>query len=306
VSGKQAVRKNACPAILAAADLSEDSDPAILCAVAFAEAHGAELHVHHCVPKPVFPYWQGRIDAATRQAWLDQAQAKLQAQLRRSLADAAVSARSSVSLGEPVQEITQQAIAVAADLIVVGPHRPRGRFDDLLGSTADRLIRTAGVPCLIAHRAVQSPLRRVLFPTDFSQPARHAIEVGVALLCAPLFARAGQGGSTVVELLFVGAFAAPSRAPLAVAASLDTQLAEARRLLDLGAAVELRSRVISAPLAIDGIRTAAEELNPDLIVLGTHGHGTLGRALIGSVASAVARSVPVPQVLVPPPPAGGG
>ena len=44
----------------------------------------------------------------------------------------------------------------------------------------------------------------------------------------------------------------------------------------------------------------AEAVIEHRVVLGTHGHSGLRRALIGSVASAVARSAPVPVLLVPP------
>jgi len=54
-------------------------------------------------------------------------------------------------------------------------------------------------------------------------------------------------------------------------------------------------------LPVDGIQLVAEQMEADLIVLGTHGYGALGRAMIGSVSSSVARTVPFPVMLVPPP-----
>lgn len=42
--------------ILAASDLTDDSDRSIVAGAALARASGAELHVIHCVEPAVFPY----------------------------------------------------------------------------------------------------------------------------------------------------------------------------------------------------------------------------------------------------------
>jgi nucleotide-binding universal stress UspA family protein len=52
--------------------------------------------------------------------------------------------------------------------------------------------------------------------------------------------------------------------------------------------------------AADAILRYAEEEGADLIVLGTRGFGAIRRALIGSVASTIARRAPCPILLVPP------
>jgi nucleotide-binding universal stress UspA family protein len=49
------------------------------------------------------------------------------------------------------------------------------------------------------------------------------------------------------------------------------------------------------------ILRAAQAFNADLIVLGTHGHHGLRRAMLGSSAEGVVRMAPVPVLLVPTP-----
>jgi nucleotide-binding universal stress UspA family protein len=286
--------------IVAASDLSEDSDRGLQAAAALALRAGAELHVFHCVVQPVFPYWVGTVGEEIREEWIQSARMGLERQVRRVLGGDATPTLN-LSVGEPAREIAEYASTVSADLLVVGPHEPRAAFDDLLGSTADRLIRTATIPCLVANRPISAPLRQVLFPVDFSVPSDHALRVAMDLLGKAVFARAGQG-ATVVEILFVSAFAASDPRPLAVQPRLAEQVEAARSRLPADARVKLLPRILSAPLPIDGIRRAAERMAADLIVLGTHGYGTLGRALIGSVASAVARTLRFPVLLVPPPP----
>lgn len=79
--------------------------------------------------------------------------------------------------------------------------------------------------------------------------------------------------------------------------------AEAQRALDVRIArARLRARNVSGMLRAGDpwqeILDAAEELHPELVVLGTHGRGLLGRALLGSVAAKTVRTAPVPVLTV--------
>src|SRR5690606_9777178 len=71
--------------------------------------------------------------------------------------------------------------------------------------------------------------------------------------------------------------------------------------------VDLREVLRWGDSPADEIVGMAGEERADLVVLGTHGRGAVTRALIGSVASGVARAAPCPVLLVPPALwAGGG
>jgi potassium/hydrogen antiporter len=285
--------------ILATSDLTDSSSAGLVTAAALAAATGAELHAVHCVPKPVFPYWEGVVDESTKERWIDNARLDLEWQLRRVLGDETSVASIDVGIGEPVRIINDRATETSADLIVLGPHRPRGPFDDLVGTTADRVIRTSTVPCLIANRAVVHGLRRVLVPIDFSEPSLHALHQGVNWLLNL------EGPSPerplIVEILYISAFASPAARPMAVEPRLSQQVEAARERLSARKHIQVVPRILSAPMPVDGILRAAEESETSLIILGTHGFGTIMRALLGSVASAVVRTVPFPILLVPPP-----
>ena len=77
----------------------------------------------------------------------------------------------------------------------------------------------------------------------------------------------------------------------------------ARRQLDAtvermkGRGVEVTGILRSGPPTQE-ICSVATEVGADLILMGTHGRGALGRALLGSTANAVVRSAPVPVLTV--------
>lgn len=63
--------------------------------------------------------------------------------------------------------------------------------------------------------------------------------------------------------------------------------------------VEANLHVISGSPA-DALLAAINTWNPDLVVVGSHGHGALKRLLLGSVSTQLCRRSPVPVVVVPP------
>jgi nucleotide-binding universal stress UspA family protein len=60
------------------------------------------------------------------------------------------------------------------------------------------------------------------------------------------------------------------------------------------------TRLTRVGMPTDEILQIGEERGVSLIIMATHGHGVLGRALIGSVADRVARASPVPVLLIHP------
>ena len=69
------------------------------------------------------------------------------------------------------------------------------------------------------------------------------------------------------------------------------------RASEVKATTSVKRAVESTP---DTILDTAAAMGCGLIVIGTHGHGGVRRAVLGSVADRVSRHSPVPVMLVPP------
>ena len=80
----------------------------------------------------------------------------------------------------------------------------------------------------------------------------------------------------------------------------DRQLA-AQRLVDTGrtSGIDVRFLVWTGAAA-ESIIDAAESEAADLIVVGSHGRGRLGRLILGSVSEEVTRRAPCPVLVVRP------
>lgn len=270
--------------ILAATDLTPSAVPVLRSAAALAALTDADLHVIHIVD----------VEPGSEVAALDEARKGLHEQLRSTLPAQSVVTRAQVEYGNPAEVILYQAQQADADLIVIGPHRRRDEQHEL-GATADRLVRTATMPCLIVHRMMSLPLRRVLIPTDFSDAASGALDLGLVWSTA-LRIPSGRGEATEVEVVYIR----EGRAGDDPGHELHAQVEDACARTGCGHAFDIVEHVIDEDDAAAGILRVAREHDVDLVVLGTHGEHERRRERIGSVSSAVARDAGTPVLLAPP------
>ena len=139
--------------------------------------------------------------------------------------------------------------------------------------------------------------RNILVPTDFTEPSEHALDWAIHV--------ASRLGSSITllhayELPIVGLPDATLIAPAEVA----SRLADAsRKALDQTLERRKDSGVPIAALLREGvaweeINRVADEIDADLVVVGTHGRKGLARALLGSTAEKVVRSAHHPVATI--------
>lgn len=295
------MRRPRIRSILAGVEVGESQrpDPVLATAHRLAESLGAEFHVVHAVESgPMAP---PLLPSLSRE--MERAADALDLTLQSGLPGGVEVTSRHVGLGRAHRVLADRAGELDADLLVVGPHR-EGGLGGGLGTTTDRLLRTARRPCWVARGSLALPLAHLAVATDFSVESHPALDLGLAL--AADLGPGGPGAAPVeLDLVYVEWPATLDDDPDLPARELIPQLVD-----EMGAAVErtgLSSAAVSRPHvvgAVDpsrGVLSHLAEARPALVTLGTHGRGAVARTLLGSVASIVAREARCDVVLAPSP-----
>lgn len=237
--------------ILVATDLSARSEGAIRRAASLAAKSGAQLTVLHVIDE----------------AQPDAEQRGRAAEAKIGSLGPGISVR--LMRGKHIDAIEAAAQEAAADLIVIGKHRPVEAVDLFRGSTGERVIRFGTRPVLLVKQAPDAPYARVLVAVDFSPPARQALEYALAN-----FADA--------ELTLVHAFHTVPRTGMAD--RLERQFAEFFAGLELPPTLR---KVTEEGAPVPTLLKAIAGQKPDLVVVGTHGRSSGAPVQIGTVAERI-------------------
>lgn len=170
--------------IAVAVDLAETGDYALREGMRLArQLAGSELHVIHVVRTERDMHDARKVDAISGQL------NDLLEMVRDHVSEACAPGDGGsaftqeivfhVRLGDPAEAIHQAAVDIDADMIVVGTHARRGVEKLLLGSVAERLVRTARVPVLVAHPKDYSDLPRSARP-DAARPGQDLHAAGLS------------------------------------------------------------------------------------------------------------------------------
>lgn len=271
--------------LLMASDLSDRSTLALARAVAIAREHGAALTVLHVVDEALPQGLRATQETVARQMIGDQI-----AELNGG--SAAVQAAIEIVEGRAYNAILETADKTGSELIVLGMHR-ENTFKDMFRSTvAERIIRTGQIPTLLVKAPADQEYRNILVGMDFSVAARHAL--GVALGLAP-------GGSfhlvhayDVPFQGFMGDNETRAEIGQEQQAKLEAMVEEEMKVL-LASLSPATPRLI--PTTDHGsvrqvLHRQIARLEPDLMVLGTHGRTGAAHTLLGSVAEEFLASPP--------------
>lgn len=209
-----------------------------------------------------------------------------------------------VETGDAFDAIIRVAEDEAADLVVMGEHRKRLLLDMLIGTTIERVMRLGSRPVLMVNRPAERPYRRVLAAMDMSEPSAQALRAAVRL------GFAGRGELTVFH-----AFQQPGRGNMvladlsveaiqghvaATAAQTRGEIGKYLRRTDLNFGSRLPHIVLEEGAPAEALRRAVDRLSPDLVVIGTRGHGAIGRLFLGSLAEEALRTLDCDVLAVPP------
>jgi nucleotide-binding universal stress UspA family protein len=139
--------------------------------------------------------------------------------------------------------------------------------------------------------------KRILVPTDFTETSDRAIEWALSL--------AERLGSwvTLMHSYEIPIIGFPDGA-LVATADIATRIADASRAALESAVAKRQGRKVKVDgilrdgVAWEQINHVADEIDADLVVIGTHGRRGLARALLGSVAENVVRTARRPILTI--------
>jgi nucleotide-binding universal stress UspA family protein len=142
-------------------------------------------------------------------------------------------------------------------------------------------------------------MKRILIAIDGSPSAAHAVEIGLELAeehrAEPILVHVAPT-MEVLPVGIVGMGAAPVSAPHVPDSHDRLCLDKAVRLAE-DHGLEARTKLLTGDPAKQ-IVGYADSIDADLIVVGSHGHGTVSGALLGSVSRGVLRRTRRPVVVV--------
>lgn len=293
------------PRILFATDLSRSAEGAEAYACTIAASWGAILTVMNVLEfppglNPEYPVNRVYLGELMKQATRGLVDVK-----ERTSAQGVV-AQTRIATGIPSEEVLAAAKDEGTELIVMGTVGKTGLEHVLLGSTAERIIRTAPCPVLTVRTersrakqdsGMQSPveLRRILVPVDFSDCSLDALEYAV------IIAQRAKASLTLLHVLEPVSYGLDFTFPHpekrermreALTGQLDGLVSS------LASAKVTATYLLRGGLPNDSILEAARTGPADLIIMGSHGRRGLSHAFYGSVAESVLRQTHCPVLTV--------
>ncbi|HJR76891.1 MAG TPA: universal stress protein [Nitrospiraceae bacterium] len=291
--------------VLLATDFSHGAEQALSHALAIASSWKAELHILHVLEflpgmNPEYPVNQMYLEQLRNEAAHDMVA------IETRVTQSGLPARTTIDVGVPSRRIEAVRAQTGASLIVMGTHGRTGLEHVLVGSTAERVVRTASCPVLTVKARGDAPsqatlpadalrFQRLLIPVDFSASSLEALEYGVQL--------AKHFGASVTLLHTLEPVAYGLDFTLGSGVEWRTQKAYVEGRLEILRALCTSNgikaeQVLKAGTPGDSIRDYAEQQPPDLVIMGTHGRRGISRILSGSVAETLLRLAPCPVLTV--------
>lgn len=139
--------------VVVATDGSESVSRAIDCALDLAARFDATVHALYVVNESRIESLPERLQGDVRNALDEQGRAALESVISANeSSDSPVEVETAVRAGQPPQQIVSYVREVDADCVAMGTRGRSGEHSFLLGSVAERVVRTCTVPVLTVRQ----------------------------------------------------------------------------------------------------------------------------------------------------------
>lgn len=281
--------------IVVATDFSKSANLALGWATRFAQQVGGDLHVVHAWQIPVLVGPAGAYLATAEMA--GSLETELSAELAKACEGRPVAGRHLIR-STPEDAVRKVAKDVSADLIVTGTQGGSALAHVVFGSVAERILRTSELPVVLVPRQFEPLLqrgelvRRVMAPVELGPESMTAIEEAASL---------AEGFKVPLDVVHATELPPYLTRHANLAAeterALEHELTQLLGRANVGAAKATPHLVLGRPSAALVERIQSSEA--DLVVMRTHGRGTVERFFLGSVTEQVIRKGGVPVLVLP-------
>jgi nucleotide-binding universal stress UspA family protein len=225
---------------------------------------------------------------------------ELLSQVDRAFGSAAGFVDVVVRRGDVREIIARTAEQANADLIVLAAPQSRS-LDSIMGTTAERLVRTVKRPVLIVRREMQGDYRNVAIAADLSSASLPMLRTAVRL-------GALDGASATIVHAMDPSYDSMLRSAGVDEVSigryqLDVRGDAKRRLqtmiADAGLVPENTGVIVRSDPPVVAIRAVLEHQRPELLAIGASRWFLLKRLLVGSVADRLLREAECDVLVIP-------
>lgn len=264
--------------IIVATDLSVRSDRAVDRAVFLAWHWGSRLAVVHA------------LEPGSR---LERHPEHAEKVIRSILPDPDADVDIIPALGPAPTTILNVARSIDCGLIVTGVARFNHVGDFLTGTAVDHVVRHATVPVLVTKQRPRGAYRSILVATDFSSCSRSAL-ITVARLFPDAAIHLVRAYNVPYEA-WLNSEGVRQEIEAELRAAFDTFISDPSMDAALCSRIKLR---LEYGETVSVVSRVADELEADLVVVGTHGRSGFAQAVMGSMASSLLSTVRADTLMV--------
>jgi nucleotide-binding universal stress UspA family protein len=273
--------------VLTANDLTPGSANALRRAVALASEAGGELRIVHVLQTGIEEDAHGIAQKVARD--------RLEAELRHITGEEGNGESGPtirICYGAPAEAILSEAEGYDPDLIVLGAHGDPRLRDAIFGTTAGHIVREASQPILIAQNDPRRSYAKMLVAVD-DEAAEQVLELALAF-ASPQDVYVVHAFGSVLEAL-----AGDGDVLEDVRTEQDVLVAGLQRKLAASGRQPPRiETIVEEGDPMDVIMRAWTRVEPDLVVMGTHGRTGVAHLLHGSLAETALLGCPSDMVMM--------
>ncbi|NND32489.1 MAG: universal stress protein [Saprospiraceae bacterium] len=253
--------------ILLASDFSDSSENVLGNAIEFGKIFQSEVIPIHILPD--------NVDKKVKTFLQEAATNKLNQTVEKIKNEGLAVRNPLLEFGSPSEIITQTAVAVNANLIIVGAGERENGVKFPLGTTTTRIIQKSEKPVFVVKKDKPLNVQHILCPVDFSDTSKQALKNAITI---------AHRFKAELTILAVSETEGP---PWTSTEKAFGHFLEKLNLSGLSWHKEIR-----AGQAAEEILKIIPAKMIDLLVMGTVGRTGLSRLIMGSVTEKVVREVP--------------